>query len=321
MQVPTGLGERILITGGTGFVGSNLVLRLLSLGCKVAVLTRANSSHVRLDRISEEIEWCVADLEDRQAVRQAVETVRPVLVYHLASSSFNPPTTDALGHARINIIGTMHLLEALRLIVPHARLVYTGSAAEYGEGRGLTENLVPAPRTVLGATKAAAATLIQAYSRLYGVETVVLRLFTPYGPYERPGRLVPYTILSALRNRAVELSAGTQQRDFLYVDDLVDALLRAAEATVPKDALINICSGESRTVLELVETILRLMGNPVQAVPGARPARHDEIWELSGNNAAALELLGWQPRTRLEDGLSKTITWIEENRALAERLT
>lgn len=299
----------MLITGGTGFLGTNLTRELLRQGCPVHLLVRPTSDRDSLADVAEAIHWHLADLIHDEPVGEVVRQVRPAVVFHLASSSFNPPTTGPLEHARVNLMGTLHLLEALRMVAPDARLVSIGSAAEYGAGSRLTEEAPPAPTTLLGATKAAATTLIQAYAHLYGLRAVVLRLFTPFGPYERRGRLIPHTILSALRGEDVALTDGRQRRDFLYAADVVDALVRAAHAPTPPGAVINICSGQGTTVLQAVETILRLMGSRVRPRPGALPTRKDEIWELSGSRERARQWLGWAPDTTLEDGLGKAIEW------------
>lgn len=301
--------QRILVTGGAGFIGANLTRALLAEGRQVDLLVRQTTDRSNLAEVEAVIRWHLADLADLDQLRRVLEEARPRIIFHLAGSSFNPPTTDALGHARANVLGTLHLLEAIRCAVPEARLVCTGSAAEYGAGRHLTEQQLPAPATLLGATKAAATTLIQAYARMYDLQASVLRLFTPFGPYERPERLIPHTILSALSGRDVLLTDGRQQRDFLYVEDVIEALLRAAESPMPPGSVINVCSGTGTTVREVVDTILELMGRPVRAKVGALPTRADELWELSGDGGRARALLTWAPATSLLEGLRKTIEW------------
>jgi UDP-glucose 4-epimerase len=141
----------------------------------------------------------------------------------------------------------------------------------------------------------------------------------PYGPWEHPRRLVPHVILSALTNQEVRMTQGVQQRDFVYVDDVVEALMIAAAASVPPGSVFNIGSGTGTPVGEAARTILRLMGDPVSLCLGAIPTRPDEIMEMSADITSAREQLGWQPRTSLEDGLSKTVTWFEENLELVKQ--
>ena len=314
------MNKRVFITGGTGMVGSALVRRLVGEGGDVTLMVRPQSSRLRLQDIEDRLRFVVADITDAAAVRQAVAQANPEVVYHLASTSFNPPTTSAATHLSVIAMGTLNLLEAL-VDRAHVRVIAAGSVFEYGSGSRLREEQPPAPDTILGAAKASATLLMQSYAHVHKMETVVLRVFTPYGPWERPGRLIPQAILSALAGENVRMSSGQQQRDYFYIDDLVEAMRLAAERPVPPGTVMNICSGRGIPVREVVELVLRLMGNPVNAVIGALPSRQDEIWESSGDNTVAWRLLGWEPRTGLEDGLRKTIAWFTEHRELANRLT
>ena len=315
----TGQSRRILLTGGTGFIGANLVHRLVAEGDQVSLLTRQCSNRTRLRCLEHRIQVIEADILDPGAVQYAVDQIEPEVVYHLASTPFNPPTIGAQTHMEVIAMGTLNLVNAV-VSRPGVRVIYTGSAAEYGSGSRLREDSPLMPGTVVGAAKATASILMQTYARLHQVETVVLRLFTPYGPWERPGRLIPHTILSALSEQDVRLSSGQQQRDYVYVDDVIEALLVAATKTVSAGDTFNICSGQGTPIREVVERALGLMGNPVKALVGALPTRPDEIWESSGDNAAAWRILGWQPRTSLEDGLRKAIAWFTEHRELASSL-
>lgn len=300
-------------------IGANLAHRLVGDGFHVCLLTRPGSNRIRLQSIEPYLQVLEADITDRAAVRTAVRQAEPEIVFHLASTSFNPPTSCAETHFQVNVLGTLHLAETLR-DYPDARVVYTGSAAEYGSGSQLGEDHLLLPGTILGASKAATSILLQTYARLHQMNTVVLRLFTPYGPWEHARRLIPHTILSALDGRDVTMSQGDQKRDYLYIDDLVDALILAATQPVAPGSVFNIGSGVGMPIRKVVELTLSLMGNPVGLQVGALPTRSDEIMEMSGNITAAHTVLGWQPRTSLEEGLRKAIAWFSENRELAPEL-
>jgi nucleoside-diphosphate-sugar epimerase len=247
-------------------------------------------------------------------VRQA----EPEVVFHLASTRFNPPG-EAQTHLRVNVLGTSHVLEALREF-PDTTLVFTGSTAAYGAGSHLREDRPLSPETVFGASKACASVLVQTYVRLHGLRAIELRLFTPYGPWESARRLIPHTILSALAGRDVSLTSGEQERDFVYVDDVVDGLVLASTRDVAPGSVLNIGSGSGTTVRNVAGTVLDLMGNPVRMLLGAVPTRSDEIMTMSADIDAAGASLGWRPRTRLRDGLMKSIAWFTENPELAETL-
>jgi len=308
-------GKRILVTGGTGFIGTNLVQRLSSDGHHVGLLSRHRGNQGRLSSLQDGVQTLMGDLLNAGAVRRAVERVQPDIVYHLASTPFNPPTIPTRTHLNVAVSGTLNLLEALT-DRSDARVVYTGSGAEYGSGSRLGEDTSLLPGTIFGAVKAAASILTQTYGRLHGMQTVVLRLFTPYGRWEHPDRLIPHTIMSALEGRDIAMSLGTQKRDYCYIDDVVEALVLAGSRPVPTGTVLNVCSGRPTAVRDVVELTLELMGNPVRALPGALPTRPDEIMEMSGDISAAHEVLGWEPRISLEDGLRETIAWHTKNRQL-----
>ena len=311
--------HRVLVTGGTGMVGANLVHRLVASGASVGVLSRPNSSAVRLQFIQSRIEMHRADIADGDSVKAVVKKANPNLVFHLISTPYNVPSLTAETHYRVNVLGTLNLLEALREC-PGARLVFTGSAAEYGSGSRLCVDHALHPGTLLGASKAAAGLLVQTYARLYGLRTVVLRLFMIYGPWESPRRLIPHTILSALAGKDVPMSQGRQQRDFVYVDDLIDALLLAGTRPIEPGSVFNIGSGVGTPVRDVVEWVVRLVGRPVKVLAGAIPTRADEIMEMSADTTSAKEVLGWEARTSLQEGLQRAVEWFSRNREVAMKL-
>lgn len=310
----------MLITGGAGMVGANLAARLVADGAHVFVLVRPTTDTIRLRAIEHQLEYLVADLTDASAMREAVRRAKPEVVFHLASTLWARSSRDtAAVHVQTNVMGTLHLLEALRE-APNARLVFTGSSAAYGGGSRLHEDRVLLPGTIYGAAKASASLLMRAYARAGGVQTVELRLFMPYGPWEDPVRLIPHTVLCALAGRDVAMTRGEQQRDLVYIDDVVDALLLAAIRPVPPGSVFNIGSGIGVSVRCVVERILHLMGNPVVPRIGAMPTRPDEIMELSADIMAARDGLGWEPRVSLDEGLRACIQWFTEHPGFAAHM-
>ncbi len=311
---------RVLVTGGTGMIGANLIHRLVADGYSVAALARPTASLLRLQRVQSQITIHPGDLTDAQGVKDVVAKVVPDVVFHLASTPFNPPTIPTEDHLQVNVHGIVNLLEAMRAS-PGTKLIFTGSANVYGDGENLAEDHALLPGNMLGATKACATILMQTYSRLYGLPTVELRLYTPYGPWERPGRLIPHVILSALRGEEIRMTSGVQQRDYLYIDDVLDAMLLAMRKPLTPGVVYNICSGRGVPIREIVVRLLRLMGDPVKVLLGAVPTRPDEIWKFSGDNSKARKHLDWTSRIELEEGLERTIQWVTANRELVAQLT
>jgi nucleoside-diphosphate-sugar epimerase len=162
--------------------------------------------------------------------------------------------------------------------------------------------------------------VLHGFGRLHGVETVELRLFTPFGPWERPTRLVAQTILCALSGRDVPVGQPDVVRDWVFVTDVVDALVRSAGADLPSEAKLNVASGIGVRVIDMVEAILAEMDtrSVARVDPAARRA-HD-IPALSGHPGLADGVLGWRATTPLSEGIRRTIDWFRGNRILAEAL-
>lgn len=316
-----GKDTRVLLTGAGGMIGANLARRLVVEGARVCALVRPMTDRVRLRAIEHQLEFLPADVTDAAAVREAVRQAQPQVVFHLASTLWARSSQEtAANHFQTNVMGTLHLLEALREF-PEARVVFTGSSAAYGGGSRLREDQPLRPATVYGASKASASLLLQAYARAHRMHTVELRVFMPYGPWEDPGRLIPHTVLSALARRDVAMTRGDQQRDLVYIEDVVEALVLATVRPVPSGSVFNIGSGIGTPVRHVVERILRLMGDPVKPRVGVVPTRPDEIMELSADITAARAQLGWAPRTSLDEGLRASIAWCTNHRELMGELT
>lgn len=301
-------------------VGANLTPRLIDEGFQVSCLSRSPGIGPRLAALASRVTFITADVTDGAVVRSVFDELRPDVVFHLASTPLNGPVLTASQHLDVNVLGTLHVLEALRHR-PETRLVFSGSVAEYGGGSQLREDARLAPATLLGATKAAASVLVETFARLYGIHSVELRLFMVYGPWEHPRRLVPHTILSALEGRDVEISKGTQERDFVYIDDLVDALMIAATRPVAPGSIFNIASGVGTRVCDVARRLLELMGDPVRLLVGAVPTRPDEITEMSADTSLAKSVLGWSPCVSLDEGLRRSVAWFSEHAELARTLS
>lgn len=305
---------RALVFGGSGTVGANLVRRLLADGCDVTVASRKASHAIRLADLDAATKLDV-DCQDAEAVAAVVSVAKPDAVFHLVSSRFGSPETTAQSHLAVNALGTLNVLESAR---QHdvRRVVLTGSAAEYGSGARFSEIQTPQPANLYGATKLCGSLLGETYAR-DGLSVINLRLFTPYGPWERAQRLIPSVILSALADRPVTIGDGAPERDFVFLEDVTDALIAAA--THDAIGTFNVASGEGISVRATVEAILELMQSRVP-IESTGAARQDEILRMSGDTQAIRCVLGWRPQHDFRAGLEKTIAWFSAHTALAPQL-
>jgi len=305
-------GKRVLVTGGTGFIGSHLISRLLRGGCQVFALLRPNCNPWRIFGLVDQLKvlWYELGNGDIRGLEKTIGSLD--IVYHMAASGVNQAFDDSAEMVRTNVMGTLEMLElGLRLRIE--RFVYSGSCFEYGGGSLVKEDQIPTPVSEYGATKNAGWILAQTYARRHGLPVVSLRPFNVFGPLEAPHRLIPHTILNSLKHREIELSPGDQSRDFVYVDDVIDSFVVAASSSQTGGNVFNICTGVETEVRTVVEMIFTILGGAHRACFGSLPYRRNEVGILSGNPEKAREGLGWQSATSLRDGLAKTVRWFLQN--------
>ncbi len=302
--------RRVLVTGAAGFIGANLVKRLLREGAQVHVLVRPTTHLWRIEGDLPALVLHVADLTEGERLRSAVEAARPDVVFHLAAPGGHPTTPPArVEFLASAVIGTANLLEALAPL-DCQRLVVAGSALEYGPKTvPYTETDRLEPTTFRGAAKAAASLLCLQHARAERRPIVVLRLFSIYGCWEAPSRLIPTIIRAALRGEDVALTAPGVRHDFVFVDDVVDAMLLAATGIGADGEVINVGSGRQWSNEDLVDMVQRLTGRTVRVRVGEYPAKPADTgyWVADIQKAAAV--LGWRPRYDLASGLKRTIEW------------
>lgn len=301
----------VLVTGATGFLGTHLALALAAAGARVHALRRGRGE-TRLP--CPEIVWHQGDMTDAASLAAAVRASRPEAVFHLAAYGTAYDQQDEAEALAVNVLGSHHLFNALA--GTEARLVVAGSSAEYGRARGrLREGRACQPTWIYGATKNAAVVLLSTLGRQHGREVVTLRPFGPYGPADNPARVIPHVLTALLAGGDVPLTAGEQVRDFVHVDDCVDAFLAAATLPLSETGRIyNIGSGEGVRIRDLALTLARAVGHGAEERLrfGAQPYREGEVWEAVGDITAAAADLGYRPRVSLEEGLARTLAWYRE---------
>jgi nucleoside-diphosphate-sugar epimerase len=307
-----GAGERILVTGGSGFVGACLVRRLLGEGRDVSLVLRPEAKLWRLAGLEGRYTTLCADLSDAGALKAAVAVCRPAVVYHLATYGAYPFQKDQAAILATNLLGTANLLAALR-DHDYRAFINAGSSSEYGhKDRPMREDDVLNPRSDYGVAKAASTLLCQAESH-QGRPVTTVRLFSAYGPWEEPTRLVPYVMGCCLRGETPRVTAGRQPRDFIYVDDVIDLLLCAANSSAAHGQVLHAGTGAQHTVEEMIETIVAVCGKGrVRPEYGGVRTRPDEpaCWVASIDRTRTLT--GWQPRYDLRAGVEQMWTWFQQ---------
>jgi nucleoside-diphosphate-sugar epimerase len=299
-------GRRALVTGGTGFLGAHLVRRLVDEGADVHVVSRRSHSGSALP-LPASARLHLVDLESADALRAVVRDVGAASVFHLAGRvDLGRSLEVAQACVRENIDATLNLLHALDG-TPVERLVYTSTTEVYGRNATPFYEEQPVdPPSAYAVSKLAGERLCRIHAELQGFGLTILRLATGYGPGQRPERLVPSTILSCLRGTPIRLHSAGHRRDFIYVDDLVEGVVRAASRTTAGPVeLMNLGSEAAISVAQVAECIMRVSGK-VRPVLDAESERPNEAPCWRTNADRARQLLGWTPQTSLEDGLTRT---------------
>jgi nucleoside-diphosphate-sugar epimerase len=286
----------VLVTGATGFIGARLCARLLDAGAEVHALSRCDSPAG-----ADSVQWHRGDLADAETVEALVQSVEPDTVFHLASEVCGDP-----GHEQVrpmlesNLVGTVNLLGAVQN-AGCRRMVVTGSVVEPRNGE--------APTSPYAAAKAASTQHARMFHALYGTPVVCLRLAMVYGPgQEDSAKLIPHVVNSLLRDESPQLSSGLWEVDWVYIDDVVQALLLASVADGVEGQTLDVGTGDVASVRTVVEQLTELIDGDAAPSFGAvddRPLQRS----VSADLEPARKLLGWAPATSLLDGLRRTITW------------
>jgi nucleoside-diphosphate-sugar epimerase len=301
-----------LVTGATGFIGSHLVRLLLQKGNEVSVLIRPNSDTWRIKDVLSAVEVIHGDLS---AIEQAGDMIRafvPEMVFHLGWYGVGNRYRDDPAQVSQNLYGSLKLLE----LVAKAgcqRWLGLGSQAEYGRyDRVIAEGLPPQPTTLYGITKLSVCLLSQKLCEVYGIGFTWLRLFSLYGPTDTPQWMIPYTILTLLKKQKPALTLGEQRWDYLYVEDAVEAIWRAA-ITSSARGIFNLGSGEAHTIKSIVERTRDLIDTNLPLGFGEVPYRPDQIMHLQADISRLQQATGWAPQVSLDEGLRRTVTWFKGN--------
>jgi nucleoside-diphosphate-sugar epimerase len=309
---------KAIVTGAAGFVGANLTRHLLASGHEPVALVR-RSGPWRLHDVADALDVRPVDLRDLDATRACVRDVNPDVIFHLAAYGAYGWQRDFDTMLAVNVRATEVLLESAR--ASDARLVATGSSSEYGlKDHAPSEVELLEPNSQYAVTKACATHLCRLAARDHDQHAVTLRLYSIYGPWEEPGRLMPALVERALAGELPPLVGPDTARDFVWIDDACDALVRAASPEVPGcGPVFNIASGIQSTLRGLVEVIRELFGVEREPVWGTMEQRN---WDTScwvGEPAAARDGLGWTVRTPIRDGLVRFADWMRANPAVADR--
>ena len=304
---------KILVTGGAGFIGSNLVDALIEKGHEVSVVD--NLATGRRENVNEKAKFFEVDITDKDALSKVFSEINPETIFHLAAQiSVEVSQKDPASDVRTNVIGTINLLEQAREHKVKKFVFSSTGGAIYGEDapRPTSEEATPDPATPYGIDKLCAEKFIKFFSKLDGFSYTILRFSNVYGPRQNPdGEAGVVAIFSSkmLKNEPSKIYGdGTQTRDYVYVGDIVDALMLGINSE--KSGIYNIATGIETPVNDLTEKLIKL--TQTKTPPEHAPARFEQHASSLSFDKAKTEL-GWEPKVTLKDGLQKTIEWFIDN--------
>jgi UDP-glucose 4-epimerase len=319
-------GANVLVTGGLGFLGSSLAARLLAEGARVtlcdALIEGYGGNPANIREIRDRVEVDASDVRDAAAMERLIAG-RDV-VFHLAAQvshvmSLSNPYPDI----DINIKGTAVVLEACRKVNPAAVVVRSGTRGQYGPAVTLpvSEETPSDPRGIYEISQLSAEMICRTYTRIHGIRTVPLRLTNVYGPRGQMKHshfgVVNWFVRLALEGRPIPIfGSGKILRDFLYVDDCVEALVAAAGAPAAVGEILNVGHDRPSTFLEVAETLRALVpGTRIEFTDFTPERKAQEPGDFVSDIAKIRRLLGWEPRVGLQDGLARTVAFYRDRRS------
>ena len=307
---------QFLVTGGAGFIGSHITHKLINNHHRVRVLDNfSTGKEANLHGLNGDLEIQRGDIRDIRAVQDAVQNVD--IIFHEAAFVSNPQSLlEPTECFEVNIHGTEILLEEARKAGVR-RVVMASSAAVYGDTSNfpISETTPVQPLSPYAASKAISEIYTSMYTTAFDIEVVALRYFNVFGPRQSPGSdyaaAIPIFIQQILKNKPITIFGdGKQTRDLIYVQDVVQANLLAAESSQASGKVMNICTGQETSILKLVNS-LQEIGVSTQETIFA-PTRQGDIYRSSGDPNLATEVLGFLPQTSLSQGLSRTMEWMRK---------
>lgn len=309
--------DKYLITGATGFIGSCLVRHLIAQKKQVSIIVRDKKLNWRLNDIADKLSIYESSILDTK-LQSIVNKIKPDYVFHLAAYGALPQESDMYSMIDVNVKGTLNLINAVRQ--NRCKLfVNTGSSAEYGiKSLPMKESDIIEPINDYGVSKAASTLLCQKEAIRNNLPIITLRLFSPYGYFEEKTRLIPWIILNVLRNDSITLSSPNNVRDFIHIEDVVNAYIKAAQTACNPGEIFNIGSGTQHSVSDIVRVVLQLTKSNVKPLWGKVEAHSRQIepakWQA--DILKTKKILNWEPKNTLETGLKKTIDWFSKNKNL-----
>lgn len=312
------MSPKILITGATGFVGSNLVRRLTAENFEIHLLTRSNSNFWRIADIISKTKNHAVDLLEKEKLNAVMSAVQPDYVFHLANAGlYGGISVSDHDLAETNIIGLINLLSALEK-VNYKKFINFGSSSEYGlKENSMKETDACFPVNAYGITKLAATLYAKLVAETQNKPIITFRLFSPFGPHDDHRRLISHVILSLLSGKDLDLGNPNAVRDYIFVEDVIDLLLETMDSKInAKGEIFNVGGGEEIKIKKIVNLIAELINPNAKITWNQNSNRPWESpkWEADMNKT--FNFFNWKLKHSIESGLEKTVNWFRQNQKI-----
>lgn len=317
--------RRVLVTGGLGFLGSSLCHRLVTEGCSVSVIDNLvplyGGNRYNLSGLDDRVRVVVADMRDEQALEPLVAEAD--IVFHLAAQvSYIDSLAMPYEDLDLNARATLGLLELCRRRNPQAIIVFTSSRMVVGKvpETRLSEELEPRPLSLYGIHKLTSEHYLRTYHENFGIRSVIARITNPYGPRQQIKHdkysIVGWFVRQAMEDRTIRVFGdGSQLRDYIYVDDVVEALLRCAATEETLGETVNLGTGVGTQFREMVAKVVELVGSGrIDFIPWPEDYEKLETGDVIADVSKLNRLTGWAPRIGLEDGIARTLRYYAEHK-------
>ena len=314
--------ESVLVTGGAGFIGSNITEALLAKGYRVVILDDLSTGKMEniLDlRQSDNLKFIKGSILESGLLRSIIKSDNVSLISHQAAvSSVSKSIADPVKTVETNIAGTANLLH-IAAEYKCRRVVFASSSSIYGDAPELPkrETMTPCPKSPYAMSKCAKEMLGSVFSGLYGIQVVGLRYFNVYGKRQDPASdyaaVIPKFINKALGNEPIPIEGdGGQTRDFIYIDDVVNANLKALLENSVDGTVFNVANGEQTSIMDLARTIIEITGSKSEIV--YKPARFGDVRDSVGDIEHAKKHLGYSKKVDIKKGLAETVAWYRDHK-------
>lgn len=298
--------KKILITGANGFIGLNLVNKLKKYRKNLYALVEPGTSA----ELIKNIKYKFINITDKENVKKYILKTKPDIIIHLAAHINNDIAIENITNtSRINVGGVLNILDSIASLAKKPFLVFISTGEVYGRIKDVpfTETMLPEPNSIYAIAKFSAEDACEKYSHVYDIPLLIIRPSVVYGQFQKEGMFIPSIIKSLIFDKNFNMTGGKQLRDFIYVEDFLDGLVKLIKTS--SRGIFNVSSDRSYVVKNVALKIKKLINTKAVLNIGALPYRENEIWDYKLSNSKIRNQIKWKPKYTLEKGLKKTINW------------